>query len=72
MTDTPKVRPPPTPLTLFDHLKDATLTFSYDEGENTILIIAAGDKAKTLKYKLTTPTVTRLRRWLRSVNMRAV
>jgi hypothetical protein len=62
---TPKVKVPP-PLTMFDNLKDAALTFAFDEKEGTILIIATREGTRTLKYTVTKPTVERLRRWLRS------
>jgi hypothetical protein len=70
MPDTPKVKLPP-PLTLFDNLKDAALTFTFDEKENAILIIASKEGTRTVKYTITKPTVEKLRRWLRSaiVNM---
>jgi hypothetical protein len=64
MTDTPKVKIP-LPLTMFDNLKDAALTFAFDEKENAILIVATKEGTKTLKYTITTPTVDKLRRWLR-------
>jgi hypothetical protein len=62
----PKVKLPP-PLTTFDNLKDAALTFTYDEKENAILIVATKEGSKTLKYTITKPTVEKLQRWLRSV-----
>jgi hypothetical protein len=70
MPDTPKVKLPP-PLTLFDNLKDAALTLTFDEKENAILIIASKEGTRTVKYTITKPTVEKLRRWLRSaiVNM---
>jgi hypothetical protein len=63
---TPKVKVPP-PLTMFDNLKDAALTFAYEEKENAILIIATKEGTRTVKYTITKPTVEKLRRWLRSV-----
>jgi hypothetical protein len=66
MTDTPKVKVP-SPLTMFDNLKDAALTFAFDEKENAILIIATKEGTKTLRYTITKPTVEKLQRWLRSV-----
>jgi hypothetical protein len=65
MTDTPKVKLPP-PLTMFDNLKEAALTFAYDEKENAILIIATKEGTKTLKYTITKPTVEKLQRWLKA------
>jgi hypothetical protein len=65
MTDVPKTKLPP-PLTMFDNLKDATLTFTFDEKEAAILIIATKEGTRTVKYTITKPTVEKLRRWLRS------
>jgi hypothetical protein len=62
----PKVKLPP-PLTVFDNLRDAALTFAYDEKENCILIISAGENRRPVRYTITKPTVDKLRRWLRSV-----
>jgi hypothetical protein len=66
MTDTPKAKIPP-PLTMFDNLKDAALTFTLDEKESAIVIISAREHARPVKYTITKPTVEKLRRWLRSV-----
>jgi hypothetical protein len=66
MTDTPRAKKLPSPLTMFDNLKDAALTLAFDEKENAILIIATKEGTKTLKYTITKPTVEKLRRWLRS------
>jgi hypothetical protein len=66
MTDTPRAKLPP-PLTMFDNLKDAALTFTFDEKESAILIIASKEGTRTVKYTITKPTVEKLRRWLRSV-----
>jgi hypothetical protein len=63
---TAKVRRIPIPLTLFDTLKDASLTFTYDAGENAIFITATRENTRTVKYTITKPTVEKLRRWLRS------
>lgn len=60
---TPRVRHH-APLTLFDNLKDAGLTFSYSEKENSIVIVAARDGSRPYKYTITKPTVEKLRRWL--------
>jgi hypothetical protein len=65
MTDVPKAKPPP-PLTMFDNLKDAALTFTFDEKEAAILIVATKEGTKTLRYTITKPTVEKLRRWLRT------
>jgi hypothetical protein len=65
MTDAPKAKLPP-PLTMFDNLKDAALTFAYDEKEAAILIIATKEGTKTLRYTITKPTVEKLQRWLKS------
>jgi hypothetical protein len=67
MTDTPKakVKLPP-PLTMFDNLKDAALTFTLDEKENAVLIIATKEGTKTLRYTITKPTVEKLQRWLKT------
>jgi hypothetical protein len=62
----PKVKKLPSPLTMFDNLKDAALTLAFDEKENAILIIATKEGTRTLKYTITKPTVEKLRRWLRS------
>jgi hypothetical protein len=62
---TPKVKVPP-PLTMFDNLKDAALTFAFDEKENAVLIIATKESIRTLRYTITKPTVEKLQRWLRS------
>jgi hypothetical protein len=51
---------------MFDNLKDAALTFAFDEKEAAILIIATKEGTKTLRYTITKPTVEKLRRWLRS------
>jgi hypothetical protein len=66
MTDAPKAKLPP-PLTMFDNLKDAALTFAFDEKENAVLIIATKESTRTLRYTITKPTVEKLQRWLRSV-----
>jgi hypothetical protein len=62
----PKVKLPP-PLTMFDTLRDAALVFSYNEGENSIIITVTKENTRPVKYTITKPTVEKLRRWLRSV-----
>lgn len=64
---TPKVKSAPPPFTVFDNLKDAALTFAYDEKARAILVVVAKENTRPVRYTITKPTVEKLRRWLRSV-----
>jgi uncharacterized protein YhbP (UPF0306 family) len=65
MTEARKAKPP-LPLTLFDNLKDAALTFVFDEKESAIIITTTKEGTRPIKYTITKPTVEKLHRWLRS------
>jgi hypothetical protein len=61
---TPKVKSP-LPLTIFDNLKDAALSFTFEEKENAVVILSVKENARPVKYTITKPTVDKLHRWLR-------